>query len=128
MANPNIQTSPALSLDTTVTAYQIPLSAIALWPTPNLVNPERRFGLAPFAFFMQILMTVVLAGRIWARVTRRAGRFGADDLIIIIAWAFGTAFTVLSISGVVDAGFDRHVWDVPSELVVKGGFVRPNRY
>lgn len=60
--NPNILLSP--SLDTTVTAYQIPLSAVALWPPSNYEHPERRFGLGPFAFFMQVLTTIVLTGRI----------------------------------------------------------------
>ncbi|KAE9989461.1 hypothetical protein EG327_002653 [Venturia inaequalis] len=118
--NPNIPASP--DLQTTVTAYQIPLSAIALWPPANYEHPERRFGLAPFAFFMQILTTVVLAGRIWARLTRRAGTFGADDVLIIFAWLFGTAFTAVSIYGIVDGGFDRHVWDVEQSLVVQAGF------
>jgi hypothetical protein len=124
MATPNPNTSLTANLDTTVTAYKIPLSAIALWPPPNFEHPERRFGLAPFAFFMEILATLVLAGRIWARLTRRASTFGADDVLIILAWISGTAFTILGIYGVVDAGFDRHVWDVPRSKVAQGGFVR----
>lgn len=122
--NPNIPSSP--NLDTTVTAYQIPLSAVALWPTPNYEHPERRFGMGPFAFFMQILTTIVLAGRIWARVTRRAGSLGGDDILIMMAWVFGTAFTVTSIYAVVEGGFDRHVWDIPQTLVSRAGFVRPS--
>jgi hypothetical protein len=124
MATPDPNDPLTANLDTTVTAYKIPLSAIALWPSPNFAHPERRFGLAPFAFFLGILTTLVLAGRIWARLTRRAGIFGADDVLIILAWMFGTAFTILSIYGVVDGGFDRHVWDVPQALIVQGGFVR----
>lgn len=72
---------------------------------------------------MQVLTTVVLAGRIWARITRRAGTFGGDDVLIILAWLFGTAFTAVSIYGVVDGGFDRHVFDMPQTLVAQGGFV-----
>jgi hypothetical protein len=123
MAIPNPNIPLPANLDMTVTAYNIPLSAIALWPPPNYTNPEQRFGLAPFAFFLEILTTLVLAGRIWARLTRRAGTFGADDVLVILAWMFGTAFTALSISGVIDGGFDRHVWDVPQTLVAQGGFV-----
>lgn len=123
MAAINLNIPSSATLDTTVTAFKIPLSAIALWPTPNYEHPERRFGLAPFSFFMQVLTTVVLAGRIWARITRRAGTFGGDDVLIILAWLFGTAFTAVSIYGVVDGGFDRHVFDMPQTLVAQGGFV-----
>jgi hypothetical protein len=113
-----------VTLDTTVTAYKIPLSAIALWPTPNLTNPERRFGLAPYAFCLEILTTITLSARVYARLTGKAGKFGADDILIVGAWLFGSAFTALNIYGVTEAGFDRHVWDVPFSLVAAGGFVR----
>ncbi|QDS72812.1 hypothetical protein FKW77_006640 [Venturia effusa] len=112
--NPNIIL--AANLNTTFTAYQIPLGVIATWPPPDYEHPERRFGVGPFAFFMQVLTTVVVAGRIWARITRRAGTFGGDDALVIMAWIFGTAFTVISIYGLVHAGFDRHVWDIPQAL------------
>lgn len=123
MAKPNPNIPLSASLDTTVTSYEIPLSAIALWPTPNYEHSERRFGLAPFSFFLQCLTTVILAGRIWARITRRAGTFGGDDVLIILAWVFGTAFTAVSIWGVVDGEFSRHIWDIPQTLVAQGAFV-----
>jgi hypothetical protein len=127
--------------DTTLTAYEIPLSAIAQWPLPNYTNPERRHWFAAFAFCVQVVTTLCVSARIWARITRQAGSFGTDDVLIIGAWIFGTSFTGASIygelklnhcklgrpniesTGVTAAGFDRHVWDVPFSLVVTGGFV-----
>ncbi|TID27703.1 hypothetical protein E2P81_ATG00460 [Venturia nashicola] len=122
MERRNTNIPSPVNLDTTLTSYKIPLSAIALWPPANHEHPERRFGLAPFAFFMQFLTTVVLAGRIWARITRRAGSFGGDDVLIILAWSFGTAFTVASIYGVIDGGYDRHIWDIELSSIVQAGF------
>ena len=120
----NLTIVQPVTLDTTLTAYKIPLSAIALWPTPNFINPERRFGLAPYAFCLEIFTTITLGARIYARLTGKAGQFGADDVLIVGAWIFGTAFTALNIYGVTETGFDRHVWDVPFSLVAAGGFVR----
>jgi hypothetical protein len=75
-----------ITMNTTLTAYKIPLSAIALWPPMNLVNPERRHWFAPLAFSLQILASLAVAGRIYGRITRKAGSFGADDVLIIVAW------------------------------------------
>jgi hypothetical protein len=75
-----------ITLNTTLTAYKIPLSAIALWPAFNEVNPERRHWLVPFAFSLQVLATLAVAGRLYGRITRKAGSFGADDVLIIASW------------------------------------------
>lgn len=86
-------------LDITLTAYEIPLSAVAQWPPANYSNPERRFWFATYAFCLQILTTLCVSVRIWVRITKQAGTFGADDVLIIGAWLFGTAFTISSIYG-----------------------------
>lgn len=93
--DPNV----AITLNTTVTSYRIPLSAIASWPPRDLVNPITRNWLVPFAYCLQILTTAAVIGRLWARATKRAGAFGADDSLIIVAWAFGVVFTGVAIYG-----------------------------
>jgi hypothetical protein len=77
-----------LTPETTFTSYNVPLSAILLWPPRNLDDPERRHGAVPFAFFLQIFTTLAVAGRIYGRITRKAGNFGADDVLIIVAWVY----------------------------------------
>jgi len=72
--------------DITLTAYKIPLSVIEEWPTPNYVDPQRRIWVAPFSIVLLGLTTLVIAARIYARVTRAAGAFGLDDSLIIFAW------------------------------------------
>jgi hypothetical protein len=76
----------SITADTTITSYNIPLSAIELWPPMNLVDPVRRHWLVPFAFFLQVVTTLAVTGRLYARITRKAGNFGADDVLIIVAW------------------------------------------
>lgn len=79
-------TGQTLNLNSTFTAYKIPLSAIITWPASNLEDPERRFWVVPYAFCLQVLTSAALSGRIWARLTRQAGSFGADDALILAAW------------------------------------------
>jgi len=70
----------------TLTAYKIPLSVIEEWPTPNYVDPQRRIWVAPMSIVLLGLTTMVIAARIYARVTRAAGAFGLDDVLILFAW------------------------------------------
>lgn len=137
-----------------LTAYKIPLSVIAEWPAPNYVNPTKRFWAAPFSIVLAVLSTLVIAARIYARITRTAGAFGLDDTLIIFAWVrslrsdlrwwltsaaircivhrWDSLWYVYAVAGyptsnqkagVLHAGFDLHVWDVPPSLAAKGGFV-----
>lgn len=69
-----------------LTAYKIPLSVIAQWPTPNYINPTKRIWAAPFSIVLMVISTLVIAARIYARITRAAGAFGLDDTLIILAW------------------------------------------
>jgi hypothetical protein len=97
--NPTTSPTTVVTLNTTLTAYKIPLSAIALWPAQNLVNPERRHWLVPFAFCLQIFTTLTVTTRLWTRITRQAGAFGGDDALIIAAWVVATLFTSLAAYG-----------------------------
>ena len=69
-----------------MTAYAISPSEIAQWPPPNYVDPQRRIWVAPFGIILLCITTVVIAVRLYARITRMAGGFGLDDSLIILAW------------------------------------------
>lgn len=69
-----------------MTAYAISPSEIAQWPPPNYVDPQRRIWVAPFGITLLCITTVVIAVRLYARITRMAGGFGLDDGLIILAW------------------------------------------
>jgi len=94
LADPGIVT-----LDSTITAYKIPLSVVALWPPENDVNPERRTWLAPYTVVLAVITTFLLAARFWARYTRQAGSFGLDDVLIGAAWIFSSLFSAAVIYG-----------------------------
>ncbi|KAF1985032.1 hypothetical protein K402DRAFT_358029 [Aulographum hederae CBS 113979] len=101
------------TIDSEITAYKIPLTAILKWPAPNVLNPLTRTWLAPWLVVLGVITTSLVATRIWARYTRRAGNYGLDDTLILIAWVFGLVFSALIIYAIFEGGFDRHVWDVP---------------
>lgn len=73
-------------LDTTFTAYKVPLSAVVKWPAGNFTHPERRQWLTPYSITLYVLATLVIGARLWARMNRQAGGFGWDDLLILLSW------------------------------------------
>lgn len=75
------------------TAYMIPNSVIAQWPPSNFTDPQRRTWVAPFGIVFLCIATLVIAVRLYARITRSAGGFGLDDILIILAWVMDTCFS-----------------------------------
>jgi len=69
-----------------MTAFAISPEEIAQWPQPNYVDPERQIWVAPFGITLLCISTLVIAVRLYARITRMAGSFGLDDGLIIFAW------------------------------------------
>jgi hypothetical protein len=69
-----------------MTAYAISPEEIARWPSPNYIDPQRRIWVAPFGITLLCITTLVIAVRLYARITRMAGNFGLDDSLIIFAW------------------------------------------
>ena len=109
--------------DTTLTSYHIPLTAIAQWPAPNLIDPERRTWIIPFAIILEVLATVGLVGRLWARFNKYAGRLAMDDGLVVAAWVFGKGYTIAIILCVSKAGFGMHIWDQDPSVTAFGGLV-----
>jgi hypothetical protein len=64
----------------------IPLDYIFLWPKPNYINPERRTWFVPYAITLEVVTTVIVGARLFARFKRDAGRPGLDDVLMVIAW------------------------------------------
>lgn len=113
-----------ITVNTKLTAYKIPASVVADWPSPNYNDPERRSWLVPYAAVITAITTSLIAARLYSRWTKRAGSFAVDDILIIGAWMLAVWFTATSIYGVLDGGFDRHAWDVSPSLAERGAFVR----
>lgn len=82
-------------METTLTAFRIPLSAVAKWPAPNFRNPVRRTWYIPYSITFFLLATLVVAARLWTRMNRKAGGYGWDDSLILGAWVRSTPFTLV---------------------------------
>ncbi|KAK0895909.1 hypothetical protein LTR91_021684 [Friedmanniomyces endolithicus] len=57
--------------------------------------------------------TLMIALRLWLRLTKQAGALGLDDSLIVCAWLAGTMFTVDCFVAAIDFHIGRHVWDIP---------------
>ncbi|KAK0894169.1 hypothetical protein LTR02_012432 [Friedmanniomyces endolithicus] len=57
--------------------------------------------------------TLMIALRLWLRLTKQAGALGLDDALIVGAWLAGTMFTVDCFVAARDFHIGRHVWDIP---------------
>ena len=77
-----------------MTAYAITPEEISQWPAPNYVDPEKRIWVAPFGITLLCIATLVIAVRLYARITRMAGGFGLDDSLIILAWVTDVKFLI----------------------------------
>lgn len=66
----------------------VPLSAVALWPRPNYIDPVRQTVLIPLAAVLQTLTTVFVGLRIYLRARNQAGPFRIED---VRAYAAGVA-------------------------------------
>ncbi|KAE9966860.1 hypothetical protein BLS_007249 [Venturia inaequalis] len=110
-------------LDTSFTAFKIPLRAVAKWPTPNYTHPQRRTWFIPYSVTLFLLATLVVLARLWTRVHKKAGGYGWDDSFILGSWLSAGGVTAVGIYGVHSAGLDRHVWDLLPEECVKSGLM-----
>ncbi|KAJ9154891.1 Integral membrane protein [Pleurostoma richardsiae] len=97
-----------------------PLSTLASWPAPNYVDPETR-GPAN-AIVISILLssvTVLLGVRLYSRLWISHG-FGVDDILIALAYVPATAFAIIGIVSEYSFGWNRHAWDLPTDLITPG--------
>ena len=98
-----------------------PLEVLATWPAANYEHPSELRGnellittciVFPIALFL-------VAIRMYTRICI-SGSFGIDDVLLLMAIppAIGVA-TLLSLA-VTRWGWDRHIWDVPTDEITLG--------
>jgi hypothetical protein len=69
-----------------VTAYFIPLSTVAKWPTPLGDKAITRHWYVPFIIVLTLISTISIVVRFYAQYTKRIRKTGIDDLFILLAW------------------------------------------
>ena len=98
-----------------------PASVILSWPTPNYVDPTDVRG--PELLIIQLtflpIALILVALRMYTRL-RLSRSFGVDDVFVLAAAIPATACTALFPYVVRHLGWDRHIWDVPIDLLSPG--------
>ncbi|KAK1768473.1 hypothetical protein QBC33DRAFT_557930 [Phialemonium atrogriseum] len=95
----------------------IPFEVIAKWPTPNNVSPETHNPvMVVIIIFLMICVTVLMGIRLYTRQVISNGA-GLDDVLILLAFIPAIAFAIIGVIGVLNLGWDRHVWDVRPALI-----------
>ncbi|KAF2200785.1 hypothetical protein GQ43DRAFT_60387 [Delitschia confertaspora ATCC 74209] len=87
----------------------------AHWPTPS-IHPKRRAWFPAYGISLAVLSTVILYGRLWSHWRKRPGRLKVDEALACVSWLFAVLFTVISVTGTMRYGFDRHIWDASPAL------------
>jgi hypothetical protein len=104
-----------------------PVEVILSWPQGNYTNPSEVRGPVIFilTYLMVPLLTVLVCLRTYTRL-RLTNNFGPDDIAIVLATIPTLGCAVLTILAVTYHGWNRHVWDVPSnelEIALKYALV-----
>lgn len=97
-----------------------PVKVLLTWPTPNYVNPDVRgpeLLIITYVFFP--LAVLMVAVRVFTRL-HVSNAFGVDDVFLLIAIIPSGAIAVLTCLSVTHWGWDRHIWDIPIDLVTRG--------
>lgn len=92
-----------------------PVEVILSWPQGNYINPSEVRG--PVIFILTYLMVPLLTALVCLRTYTRlrlTKNFGPDDIAIVLATIPTLACAVLTILAVTYHGWNRHVWDVPT--------------
>lgn len=92
-----------------------PVEVILSWPQGNYANPSEVRGPVIFilTYLMVPLLTVLVCLRTYTRL-RLTRNFGPDDIAIVLATIPTLGCAVLTILAVTYHGWNRHVWDVPT--------------
>lgn len=98
-----------------------PIEVILSWPTPNYTNPKVTRGselvILSFVFFSLAILSVALRTFTRVRISRS---FGVDDIFLLAAVPPTTAVAILTSLAHTKWGWNRHIWDVPFDLVTLG--------
>ena len=95
-----------------------PLDVLLTWPVGNYTNPSEVRGPAILALTLTFVPFVLLlvAARIYTRV-RLTKNLGADDIVIVAAVVPTLACAVITVLAVLNYGWNRHIWDVPTNEI-----------
>ena len=98
-----------------------PVEVLLSWPTPNYVNPTHVRGpelfIITLVFFPIAMLMVAL--RVFTRL-RITKCFGVDDMFLVAATVPTTAVAILIVLAEQRWGWNRHIWDVPTDLLTLG--------
>ncbi|EME45621.1 hypothetical protein DOTSEDRAFT_71349 [Dothistroma septosporum NZE10] len=96
--------------------YTPTVEDILKWPKANYTNPpEQQHWLVPFVIVWQVISTILVAGRIHLRATKRSGPFGIDDILILLAWISSLALVVSACRAEWTFHLGRHIWNYPPQ-------------
>ncbi|KAF2877873.1 hypothetical protein BDV95DRAFT_556214 [Massariosphaeria phaeospora] len=99
------------------------LEILSQWPIRNALDPVTRSWFPAYGATLTIVATLVVAARIWSQFKRSTHGLGIDDAVAFAAWTFAVLFTTACLIGVLEFGFDRHLWDVSSTLHSRAALV-----
>jgi hypothetical protein len=98
-----------------------PVDVILSWPLPNYVNPTdvRGPGILIVTGIFFPIAALMVGLRIFTRL-HLSKAFGIDDMFLLAAIAPAFAIAVLTGVAVTHWGWNRHIWDVPLDMVTLG--------
>lgn len=98
-----------------------PVEVLLSWPTPNHVNPTdvRGPALLIISWILFPIALLMVGLRIFTRLTLSKS-FGVDDILLVTAVFPAAAMAILTSLAVTRWGWNRHIWDVPTDLVTFG--------
>ncbi|KAK3323101.1 hypothetical protein B0T19DRAFT_334397, partial [Cercophora scortea] len=97
-----------------------PAEIWAGWPKPNYDNPiTRGNGLIAIEITIFIFALTILLLRLYVRI-RILRHTGYDDWIMVAAMCFGMGVTISTILASTLYGWDRHVYDIRFDTLIKG--------
>jgi len=98
-----------------------PVEVLLSWPTPNYINPTdvRGPALLVISWILFPIALLMVTLRIFTRLTLSKS-FGVDDILLVIAVFPAAAIAILTSLAVTRWGWNRHIWDVPTDLVTFG--------
>lgn len=96
-----------------------PTEVLLTWPVGNYTHPSEVRGPAVLILTLIFVPTllVLVALRAYTRL-RLTKNFGSDDVAIVAAVVPTLGCAIITVIAVLYHGWDRHVWDVPSDQLV----------
>ncbi|TKA78707.1 hypothetical protein B0A49_02522 [Cryomyces minteri] len=105
------------------TMRDIPLSVVLTFPLPNYQHPQTRGGALVVVNFIFIILVLLAVGlRFYTRIAVKRW-FGSDDVWIGLALLMTIGMTAVVLLANTRYGWNRHVWDIPVDLLTNSGII-----